>query len=307
MEEKKANSKKKDAMANEGVRVNPLRNEKVFVRFIPRTPFRQAENKRHVAYGGKMDDTYDTICVPVLRSTGNYKNVLTNDEKDYLEEALGLDYNALSIYGKNGVNYWDNCKIQLTKEGLHLDLSDPEQYIKYKVLLANTDKIAPSVDVLQERPEVTFRYVIVREVEESKLENAKMDAIMQSYTEFKKVAEDLDTLRVLLEIMDGRPYGPGQTKSFLHARVNQLIQADAREFLRQITDPLLHSKVIIRVATELGKLSKKGDYYFLRSDNSPLCNAGENPTLSIAARYINEPIHQDIKFLLESEVDKAKS
>lgn len=254
-----------------------------------------------------MDDTYDTICVPVLRSTGNYKNVLTNDEKDYLEEALGLDYNALSIYGKNGVNYWDTCKIQLTKEGLHLDLSDPEQYIKYKVLLANTDKIAPSVEVLQERPEVTFRYVIVREVEESRLENAKMDAIMQSYTEFRKIAEDLDTLRVLLEIMDGRPYGPGQAKSFLHARVNQLIQADAREFLRQVTDPLLHSKVIIRVATELGKLSKKGDYYFLRSDNSPLCNAGENPTLPIAARYINEPIHQDIKFLLESEVDKAKS
>ena len=69
---------------------------------------------------------------------------------------------------------------------------------------------------------------------------------------------------------------------------------------------MLHTKVIIRRSQELGKITKRGDYYYLASDGSPLCENGENPTLSVAARYLNLPAHQDIKFILESEVDKNR-
>ena len=94
---------------------------------------------------------------------------------------------------------------------------------------------------------------------------------------------------------------------FLRSRISQLIQADPKKFLAQITDPLLHAKVLIRRGTEVGVLTKRGDYYYLKSDNSPLCDAGEDPTLSIAAKYLNLPSHQDIKFILESEVGKNRN
>ena len=45
----------------------------------------------------------------------------------------------------------------------------------------------------------------------------------------------------------------------------------------------------------------------MKSDNSPLCDMGEDPTLSIAAKYINLPSHQDIKFILESELGKNRN
>jgi len=272
---------------------------------VPRKVGGNADEKGHVNYGGLNEKSEITLCVPVLRSTGKYKNVLTNDEKSYLEEIMGLDYGALSVY-KAENNFWDNFRIRIGKEGLHLDLSEPEDYIKYKVIIANTDIVAPSVQKLQDEPEATYRFVVVREKEEDVLESAKMDATMASYKEFGKIDGDIDTMRVLVELMDARPYAANSPAEFLRSRINQLIQQDSKSFLRQITDPMLHTKVIIRRATELGKLSKRGDFYYMKKDNMPLCEPGEEPTLSVAARYLNLPSHSDIKFLLESEVDKAK-
>lgn len=302
--EKKAETKKRNDEMSE-VKTNPLCNERIYVRFVPHENGYVGSNKAHVLYGGKADGAFDRFCVPVLRSTGKYKNILTNDEKDFLEECLGLDSNALSVY-KTENNYWDDFKVELTKEGIHLDLSNPEDYIKYKVLLANTDFIAPSVQERIDRPKATYKYEIVRETEETSIENMKMDAMMQSYKEFGKIENDVDTMRVLCELLDTRPYSANDKPEFFRARINTLIQKDPKTFLTQITDPLLHTKVIIRRATELGKIAKRGDYYYLSSDGSPLCDNGENPTLSIAARYLNLPAHQDIKFLLESEVDKKR-
>ena len=305
MEVKAETRKKKNAEMSEDVKINPLRNERIFVRFVPHENGFAGNNKHHVVYGNKADGAFDSFCVPIMRSTGTYKNVLTNAEKDYLEEVLGLDSNALSVYNKDN-NYWDDVRVVLTKEGIHLNLADPEDYIKYKVLLANSDFIAPSVQERLERPKATYKYEIVREEEETSLENAKMDATMASYREFGKIENDLDTMRVLVELLDGRPYGINTKSDFLKSRINTLIQRDPKVFLNQITDPMLHTKVIIRRATELGKIAKRGDYYYLASDGSPLCEGGENPTLAIASRYLNAPAHQDIKFLLESEVDKNR-
>ena len=285
--------------------VSPLRNERVYVRFVPHESGFVGGNKGHVLYGGKADGSTDTFVVPVLRSTGKYKNILTNAEKDYLEKMLGLDSNALSVY-RTEDNYWDDYKVTVTKEGIRLDLSNPDDFIKYKVLLANTELIAPSVQERLDRPKATYMYEIVREAEETSIENAKMNATMQSYKEFGKIDSDFDTMRVLVELLDSRPYSPNEKPEFFRARINTLIQKDAKTFLNAVTDPLLHTKVILRRATELGKIAKRGDYYYLSSDGSPLCETGENPTLSVAARFINSPAHQDIKFLLESEVDKGR-
>jgi hypothetical protein len=289
----------------ERVKVNPLRNERVYVRFVPHKNG-SADNPQHVLYGGLADGAKVTLCVPILRSTGHYKNVLTGDEKEYLEEALGLDYNALSVYNRNGNNYWDTYKVEITKDGLHLDLSDPEDYIKYKVLLANNEIVAPSVKERQDRPKMTYRFEIVNETEELDMEDEKVDATMESYREFGKIEDDYDTMRVLTEMLDGHPYALDTKIAFFKSRILKLIQQDAKTFLRYIKDPYLHSKVLIRRATELGVIFKAGDFYYMKGDNSPLCGQNEQPTLSIAARFINEPAHSDIKFLLESEVDKNK-
>lgn len=302
---KNSNKKESEKMVEE-IKVNPLRKEKIFVRFVPHESGLAGSDKKHVLSGARANGATTTICVPILSSTKTYKNVLTNDEKDFLEQALRLEKNALSVYNTVN-NFWQSYKIKInTKEGLHLDLSNPEDYIKYKVLLANNDLVAPSVEERMQRFKKSYQFEIVSEGNETDMENFKVDALISGAAELGKIENDMDTMRVLAEILDTRPYGSNTTKAFLRTRLAKLLQQDPKGFYRSISDPLLHTKVVIRRAQELGKISRRGDYFYLASNGMPLCEDGENPTLAIAAKYLNAPSHQDIKFLLESEIEKAK-
>lgn len=311
MEEIATKQTKKQRMTGEGkavfeenTNINPLRAEKVVVRFIPRKGGLHSDEPNHVASGGMMEGVSVSFCVPMVGD--HYKNVLTNAEKEYLEEVLDLEKNALSVYKKEN-NFWDTYFVEVGKEGLALDLLNPNDYIKYKVLLANTDTIAPSLESLQDRPENTFRFVLIKENEEARMESDKMDTTMACYKEFGKIDSDRDTMRVLVELLDAHPYAENTPVEFFRSEINKLIQADSKVFLKAITDPMLHTKVIIRRATELGKLSKRGDYYYLRSDGSPLCDNGQDPTLSVAARWLNLSAHQDVKAMLEVAVSDART
>jgi len=73
-------------------------------------------------------------------------------------------------------------------------------------------------------------------------------------------------------------------------------------FLQTVKDPLLPTKVILKRALEAGIVSKRGDYYYLRSDNSPLCENNEEPTLSMASKFLNMPKHQEIKLMIEAKL-----
>ena len=220
---------------------------------------------------------------------------------------MGLEPNALSIYKKND-NFWDDSndigisQVKLRKQDNYLNLSDPEDYIRYKILLANKDFVAPSLKVLQDTPKATYQFVVIAEGEENKAAKNKMDATMQSYKEFGKIENDVDTLRVIVETIDGRPLAPNVKLEFLQTKINNLIQADSKLFLKVITDPYLSTKVLIKRSIEAGLISKRGNFLYLRSDNTPLCDAGEEPTLSIAAKYLNNPKHQELKFTLEAKL-----
>lgn len=304
--EEQAKNKKKNLKEAEDIKVNPLRNEKIYVRFVPHEGGLAGTDHKHPLYGGRANGTKTVIRLPILDSTGKYKNALTNDEKAFLERALSLDDNALSIYNTKD-NFWDNFKVVLdAKEGLRLDLSNPEDYIRYKVLLANSDIIAPSVQERLERPKRTYQYEIVSERNEAFAEDAKVDAFLDGAKELGKIEDDIDTMRVLAEVLDSKPYAQNTSRAFLRTRLAMILKQDSKTFYKAIKDPLLHTKVLLRRGQELGKISRKADNFYLAADGTPLCNDNENPTFSIAARYLNEPAHQELKFLLESEVEKAK-
>ena len=111
--------------------VNCLRKERVIARHIPRENSMIGNNPKHVLYGGMGENSTRTYVVPQLRS-GQLVDVLTKDEKEFLENVLGLDDGALSVY-KVENNYWKSFKVTLGKADNYLDLSNPIDYIKYKL------------------------------------------------------------------------------------------------------------------------------------------------------------------------------
>lgn len=279
--------------------VNCLRNERVIVKHVPKETG-IVRDPKHILYGGMAEGAVRWLTVPRLTS-GMYVNVLTNAEKACLEEVMGLEYNALSIYNKVD-NFWDNYQVRLTKQDNFLNLADPDDYIKYKVLLANKDLIAPSLQDLEDHPKATYQFVIIHENEESQASKKKMNATMQAYMEFGKIQENTDILRTIIETIDGRPTSKNSKVEFLQEKVGKLIQADAKLFVRVATDPLLSTKVLIKKAIEGGLISNRGGMLYLKADGTPLCGDNEEPTLNIAARFLNLPKNQDLKFSLEAKL-----
>ena len=285
--------------------VNCLRNEKVIVRFIPR-PTAMVQDPKHVLYGGMAENAKKFFVVPKL-PTGQYKNVLTNAEKAFLEKELGLEYNALSVH-RQVDNFWDDSnpngigKVVLHKQDNVFDLMDPIDYIKVKVLKANKDQICPSMQELEDRPKATYQFVILSESAETASNLSKMDATMECYTEYGAIRSDSDTLRMVIELLEGRPVPPRVKLDFLQTKVNEYIQRDPRKFLHIIKDELLPYKVLIKRSLEAGLIGRKNDTYYLRSDGSPLCEMNEESTLNNAARYLSSIKRKELKYSLEAQL-----
>ena len=284
--------------------INCLQNKIVTVKFIPQP--NTINDPKHVLYGGMAERSVITITVPRLRS-GTFKNVLTDDEKDYLEAAMGLEVGALNVYNKHD-NFWSNnteggiSKVRLSKHDTRLNLADPIDYIKYKILLANKDLIAPSFQDLKDKPKATYRFYLISDDDVNIAAKSKMTTKMQCYVEYGKIENNADVLKTVIEIITGKPLAANTKLDFLQTKAGELIEADAKLFLNVVKDKLLETKVLIQKCIENGLISKRGNYLYLRSDNTPLCESGEEPVMSIAAKYLSSPKRQELKLSLEAKL-----
>lgn len=280
--------------------ISPLRNERVIVRRLLKEG--KITNPKHVLYGGMAAGAFKWFTVPMLRN-GQLVDVLTKQEKDFLEEAMGLETNALSVHRKVD-NYWSNYKVKLSKEDTILNLNDPEEYIKYKVLLSNVDQIAPSLDEVSLRPKETYEYVLLHEEEEAKANQKRVNKNIEAYKAFGKLENDRDKLRTIVEIATSRPQHKTVSLEILTDQVDRLIQADANLFLTIAQDPLLDTKVLLKKGRECGAVKVKNDLFY-DSDGKPLCDAG-NATFSVAAEWLNKPKNQGTKLAIEAKIKAAE-
>lgn len=285
--------------------VNCLRNERVIIRFVPKETA-LVKDPKHVLSGGMADKATRSFVVPILSSTGHYKNVLTKNEKAYLEKVMGLEKDALNIYRKVD-NFWDDSnpngigRVTLKKQDNYLDLNSPTDYIKYKILLANKDYIAASLEELENFPKATHQFVVISENAEATSRMNKADITMKCYMEYGKVENDADTLRVIIELLEGRPVGNVKL-DFLKGKIIEWIGRNSKMFLNTITDELLPAKVLIKRCVEAGLIGKRNDTYFLIEGNLPLCEINEESTLNNAARYISSIKRQQLKYTLEAKL-----
>lgn len=285
--------------------VNCLTNEKVIVRFIAK-PRGMINDPKHILYGQMAPKSKMRLSVPILRS-GVFADVLTKSEKKYLEYVLGLEPNALSVYRKND-NFWDDSnpkgigRVELIKGDNYFDKSKPIDYIKLAILKSQKDIVAPSMQALQDNPKATYRFVIINEDDTVKQSNVRVTLKAQAYKEFGKIEDDKYKMRVVIELIDGRPTAANTKLEFLQGRIGDLIESNTKMFLSVVKDPLLDNKVLIRKAIEAGIIASRGNYLYYKETNTPLCGEGQEPTLNVAAKFLSLPKNQELKFLIEAKV-----
>ena len=294
---------------------NCLRNERVIVRRLPkRTNLVQDSN--HIMGDGMHENAFYIYCVPKLQKSNNFVNVLTDDEKEYLEYAMGLPHNALSIYRTpKEENFWSDANqngfgsVRLVKSDNIFDLSKPTDYISVKILLANKDKICPSMEEWAARPKETYEFVIIREGQESKLTKSNTDATIQAVMKLGKIADDKDIIKLVVETMMGKKYGDATTIEWLQTQALDMIKStpkNARMFLSILEDENLDNKVLIRKCISKGTIADRGGFLYIKDGNQPMCGDGEDPTMANAAKWLGKPKNQEILFSLQASVKERK-
>lgn len=295
--ESKSNSNKK-------VLATCLRNEKISVTFI-RKSSNKINDPKHVLYGGLIEGGRIVMTIPTLRN-GNYVNILTDDEKTFLEKELGLEPNDLSIY-KTKDNYWEDYNITLTKEGKTLDLNMPDDYIEYKVLLANTGLIAHSFDDITKK--ATYKFYLATDGDATTRANKNIDNKKDAYIQYGKIEEKKDDLKYIIQIMSNKIIAPNTKLEQLKHWVGDELEKNPKLFLEITKDAFYHTKKLIYKAVEYKVIRKQGDFYFIPNADSGLtglCELSEEPTYNNAVKYLNNPKYQAIRIKIESNISKLE-
>lgn len=277
--------KKKFTLPKGSVTVKPVIKSTYL---IPDTNHRAA----FLAPGTKKEYT-----TPILRN-GQYANVLNDEEKEFfesLEGGLDMKPGDLSIYKKEH-NFWDEFKIQLTKDGLTLDKSNPYQYIQYKMLLANNEEIASSMEELRSKRKATYKFVLVDTNEEASLSAKEADMEEYAWSLYGAIKNDRTRMFDILRI-NGRKPSLDATDDFLRSLIKNLMKEDLREFVSIADDPNLDVKILITKAVSAGQLTKKGNAYSLPGGDKI------GSTLFEAAQYLSAPENQEILLLIQAKVD----
>lgn len=287
---------------------NPLRKEKVVIRMVKRQS-ELFDNPNHVLSGGMAASTVYSMCVPKTDS-GAFKQVLDPDEQAFCEKALGLPDESMSPHKKND-NFWSSknpmTNVQLGKDDTILDLSNVEDFIRYKILLANDNVICPSYKALESRPKSTYRFVVVKTTEELSTMNSKVNTKMECYKQLGKIEDDWNKMKTIIEILDTSVLGVKTSIEWLKTQCVNHIDNDPKRFLSVAQDPLLDNKVLLKRCIEAGIVSNRSGRLFLKKDNTPMCSDGEEATLGIAAKWISQPKQQEVRLLLEAQLeDSAK-
>ena len=291
--------------------MNCLRNEKVIVRKLPKKTG-LVQDSNHIMGDGMHENAFHIYCVPKLQKSNNFVNVLTNEEKECLEEAMGLEHNALSIYKTPAEkNFWSNANpagmssVTLRKRDNVFNLANPSDYIAVKILLANKDKICPSMEEWQARPKETYEFVILREGEERAASQNNTDATIQAVMKLGKIAEDKDVLKLVVETMMGKKYSEHVTSEWLQTQALDMIKSGAKNakmFLNIVNDDYLDNKVLIRKCIAKGIVADRGNFLYIKDGNQPMCGDGEEPTINNAAKWLGKPKNQEVLFSLQAKV-----
>lgn len=277
-----------------------LPNEKVTIKFIKRNKGIATDvSDSHVLSGGMIEGATRKFCVPLLRS-GGLKNVLTNEEKEFFENGHFMGVN-LSIYSE----FWKTQIVTLEKLDTILDLSIPEDYLKYKILLAWDDVIAQSLQDFKSKNKGTYQFYLSRDGEEMKDRSKKLDLIKTAWKEYYKIEDNKDILVSIIYLMTGKKISDNSTMKFINTEVETLVDTRTKDFLTLIEDPNFETKTLIALAESAGIILKKNGKYET-IDGLTLAKQGEVASLQNAVKYLIDPLNQEVRDLIEARVQTSK-
>lgn len=275
-----------------------LPNEKVTVKFIPRKRGMASNvSEDHVISGNMMSKAVKKFYAPLERN-GKIANVLTTEEKDYLEKITRLN---LSSYG----TFWEEFSVSLRKDDASnvFDLSNPNDYMSIRLLEKLKDDIAP--DWESRNNKASYQFAITRENEIFDSKKSKLDIKKDAFKTYGKLEDNKETLISILKLLSNKPISSDSTLTWLQGKVEEYVDTEPSKFLAVVNDPMFQTKALINRGMDVGIIKKEGNKYST-IDGLDLAFQGQVASFSNAVAYLDDVKNQEVRALIEARINNAK-
>ena len=281
----------------ETVRTDFLEDKIVSIKYVSKET-NGIKDVKHVAYGGLLNGAEIAIPAPTM-DNGKMKNLLTNEEKKGLEHLLnGVNLSIYGTFWKEGGEAYEMgiLPILLSKDETRLNLSDPYDYIKYKVL-RQCPIVANSLDEIKHR--ATNRFVLTSASEQMAKELDKVGSKVQAYKLYVKYEDDKQVLRYALRNL-GRNTNRSHKLDFLQSEFHKELEKNPSLVCSILGDEYIKTKVLLEACWEVGAVNKIDKKYYTL-DDEPISD-GDSPILQTAAEYLSTNLGQEMRLALEAKL-----
>jgi hypothetical protein len=249
----------------------------------------------HVISGGMLSGAVKRFQCPLLRN-GSLANVLTNDEKEFLEKSTGLN---LSVYSE----FWGNHFVSLFKDDNRLDLGNPLDYISYKILLNLKDDVSPTWAERDRKQ--TYQFVITSNDEELNERKVSFDVKKEAFKLYGKIEDDKDKLIGVLGLLTNKPISKDSALTWVQTQVEAFLDSKPESFVSIMKDKSLDTKLLVQEGVD-NKIILKVSNKYKTADGLDLCENGQLPTFENAVSYLDNPKHQDVRSFIEAKLNNKK-
>lgn len=233
--------------------------------------------------------------VLIKRYEAKYPEGMT--EQEFFEEELGTDLNPRLPKEEN---FWRTDKrgrVTLTREGMPLNLNNAIDMIRYKILMANPKKIAPSFD--ERGNSLSYEFMIINETHVTNKQLEEADKEARAFTKFTEITRDENSMLGFIKAL-GRTVPGNYTKTWLKAEILKELKKDFSKFLSVVEDPLFNDKILVQEAVNVGALKKINNRRYTTDGGVELGD------LMSTISWINNPDNQEARLRIKNQIDMSK-
>ena len=240
---------------------------------------------------------------------GGLIDPLTTAEREFFEDkyksGMTFEKGDLSIYKKED-NFWRGQTIKLKNKQEKLDLSNPMDYIRYKILLTNKSLICPTSDPVDIGRKYSYKYCIAEEGDEIKRTARTFTDKTKAYKAAGRMEGSIEDMKDFLKQYKLRTpsfkkFIPEDGKAeFFSTEIEKILEKDINTFIDIIEDPLYEDKKLLVKALEVEAIELVGRSYQTPEGVHMGDSANE------AVKFLNSKSNNEIKLQVIGRIENSK-
>lgn len=248
--------------------------------------------------------------LPGNKDRRGYKDPFSSkEEKDFLQKELGVE--SLNPNIKPGKNdFWDDYEVTITDEvksklGMKFDLSNPHDYLTFKVLLA-TGKAAP-VNQPNAKYNLKYEYYFTTPKFEEKTKSSKANLTAKAFKAIGKLSVGTnDEKRAFYRLVTGMNLAPNIKDGELDDKLETLALEKPEMVVKISESNNMLDMMLIGKAVNQSIITIKNGEYFMKATGEKLAFDDNKATIQEAVKYINDISNQELKANLMEQISIAE-